>query len=86
MRQARKKKKSLSNVHLKIKIRRRYDLGAHTVQTSEQSLAARPEDQATKRARARLLLAQRLSTYMNELCKATAASLEVVFLPLAVTS
>ena len=28
------KRKSLSNVHLKIKIRRRYDLGAHTVYTA----------------------------------------------------
>ena len=91
------KRKSLSNVHLKIKIRRRYDLGAHTVYTAS-SLRGYPRIRTScirnccwlalgdKRLGDPVEVPRRRCVAVVAVAFAAAVSLEVVFLPLAVTS
>ena len=89
------KRKSLSNVHLKIKIRRRYDLGAHTVYTAS-SLRGYPRIRTSCIRNCCWLARGGDKAWANRLRRrgaavvavafAAAVSLEVVFLPLAVTS
>ena len=87
------KRKSLSNVRLKIKIRRRYDLGAHTVYTAL-SLRGYPRIRTSciknccwlSRGDKRLGDPAEATRLCLAVAFAAVVSLEVVFLPLAVTS